>query len=31
MGYDLLKECGKDFEKDVIKYCWYYLNVIVID
>lgn len=31
MGYDSLKERGKDPEKDAIKYCWHYSNATVTD
>lgn len=31
MGYDSLKERGKDPEKDTIKYCWHYSNATVTD
>lgn len=31
MGYDSLKERGKDPEKDAINYCWHYSNATVTD
>lgn len=31
MGYDSLKERGKDPDKDAIKYCWHYSNATVTD
>lgn len=31
MGYDSLKERGKDPDKDKIKYCWHYSNPTVTD